>query len=117
MEPEAAGGDTLEDVQTNLLYCKERHFQAIQQLLSLVVSIIPLDGNNLEDKIIATHKAFDYVDAITNLMVRHGEVVAAVACGGRGGGIISTEFQDRDSDNETPSHENVEVRPQYTSYV
>jgi hypothetical protein len=56
----------------------------------------------------ATRKAFDYIDAITNLMVRNGEVVAAVACGEHPGwGIISFNS----------SSENAQVRLQYTSYV
>ena len=60
-----------------------------------------------------SHKTFDYVDAITNLMVRNGEVAAAVACGDRHeNGIISIS-----SPNQTSFNEKAQVRPQYTSYV
>jgi hypothetical protein len=89
-----------------------QHFQAILQLLQLVVTLMPGDEHHsLKEKIISdTRKSFDYVDAITNLMVRTpSEVVAAasVACGGHNAqGIISTN-----STNETLSSENVQVRP------
>jgi hypothetical protein len=99
---------------------KEHQFQAILQLLQLIVAFIaklrnekPEDEHRNKKLSSETRKAFDYVDAITNLMVRNAEVVAAVACGGENPsrGIISFN-----STSETPD-ENAQVRPQYTSYV
>lgn len=95
-------------------------FQAILQLLQLVNALIenpkPEDSRNAIPNTSETRKAFDYLDAITNLMVRDGEVVAAVACGGPLAmptrGIISVN-----SPCETPSDVNAQVRPQSTSYV
>lgn len=65
-------------------------FQAILQLIMLLNAILPeskesynaivpntAPNTSLKD----TRKTFDYLDAITNLMVRDAEVVAAVACG------------------------------------
>ena len=98
---------------------KEHQFRAILQLLQLVVTLIailrnekPEDEHRNKKLSGETRKAFDYIDAITNLMVRNGEVVAAVACGDKnsGKGIISV------SPCETPG-ENAQVRPHYTSYV
>ena len=91
---------------------KTQHFQAILQLLQLLVALMPGDEHHrLQEKLVSeTRKSFDYIDAITNLMVRtENEVVAAAsfACGGRNAqGIISTN-----STNETLSSEKVQVRP------
>jgi hypothetical protein len=62
---------------------KAQHFQAILQLLQLVGALMPGDEHKHHgDKLTRdTRKSFDFVDAITNLMV-NDEVVAAVACGG-----------------------------------
>ena len=100
---------------------KEHQFQAILQLLQLLVALIansrdekPEDEHRNEKLSGETRKAFDYIDAITNLMVRDIEVVAAVACGGENPsrGIISFN-----SPSETSSGENAQVRPQYTCFV
>jgi hypothetical protein len=91
-------------------------FQAILQLLLLLNTLIenpklePEDNHNATCHTIESRKAFDYLDAITNLMVRDIEVVAAVACGGPSMGLISVN-----SPIETRSDE--QVRPQSTSYV
>jgi hypothetical protein len=96
-----------EKYSVDVLDDKKLHFQAILQLLQLLVTLIP-DSNNqkFEARSGASQKSLNYVDALTNLMVRNGEVVAAVACGGRlenpTGGIISF--------NSPPIDE---VRPQY----
>ena len=65
----------------------KNHFQAILQLLQLIDTLLPEDKHkNHSDKL--NHgtrdncKLFDFVDSITNLMMRNDEVVAAVACGG-----------------------------------
>lgn len=98
---------------------KTLEFQAILQLLRLLVALIaeskdekPEDEHRDKKLSSETRKAFDYVDAITNLMVRDDEVVAAVACGGRlknpSQGIIST------IEHDISSGENAQVRPQYT---
>ena len=98
-------------------------FKTILQLLLLVNTLIenlkkPKDscrGNTMPNAS-ETRKAFDYLDAITNVMVRDDEVVAAVACGGPfpipTKGIISVN-----SPCETPPDNNVQVRPQSKSYV
>jgi hypothetical protein len=100
----------------DVLGSKRFQFQAIIQLLQLVVALIGNSRNqepqNEHGKLkAAPRKAFDYLDAIINLMVRNGEVVAAVACGGQlehpSSGIISFNS----------SSENAQVRLQYTSYV
>jgi hypothetical protein len=103
----------------NVLSNKEHQFYATLQLLQLVVALIANwdkepEGEHCNKKPGSeTCKAFNYVDAITNLMVRNGEVVAAVSCGGLlSGGIISFH-----SPSETPSGENAQVHPQYTSCV
>jgi hypothetical protein len=105
----------------DVLSNKEHQFYATLQLLQLVVALIAHwvkkpEGEHCNKKPSTsseTRKAFDYVDAITNLMVRNGEVVAAVSCGGvPSGGLISFH-----SPSETPSSENAQVHPQYTSYV
>jgi hypothetical protein len=99
-----------------LLDSKSHHFEAILQILQLLVALLPrsLHSNKPSSD---TRKSFDYVDAITNLMVRDSEVVAAVACRGQNEysrGVITINLP-----SETPSlePENVQVRPQYTSYV
>ena len=69
---------------------KKLQFQTILQLLQLLIALIANLKNqkpeyeHCNNKLSsgASHKSFDYVDALTNLMVRNGEVVAAVACGG-----------------------------------
>jgi hypothetical protein len=116
MEQEVTGGEALvgttaEDPQI----VKDHEFQAISQLLNLVVTLSPWDPSPEDKTTSGTRKSFDYVDAITNLMVRNAEVVAAVTCGGQypSRGIISVNS----SNDETPSRENAQVRPQYTSYV
>ena len=98
---------------------KRLQFQAILQLLYLLDTLIPGSKNLREPKDErnnelgsgASHKSFNYVDALTTLLVRNGEVVAGVACGGRSenptGGIISFNSPIE------PSDENVQVRPQY----
>jgi hypothetical protein len=95
---------------------KAQHFQAILQLLQLVGALMPGDEHKHHgDKLTRdTRRSFDFVDAITNLMVRDDEVVAAVACGGRlpTQGIISIN-----SPSETPSHENAQVRPHVLIYL
>jgi hypothetical protein len=101
----------------NVLGSKPSQFQAILQLLQLVVALNPEKRPSNEIPSTASRKAFDYVDAITNLMVRNGEVVAATACGGQLEhpirGIISYN-----PSSKTRSDENAQVRPQYTtSYV
>lgn len=105
----------------NVLDSTTQQFQAIIQLLQLVDSLVANSRNekpedqHLNKKLSdgTSHKAFDYVDAITNLMVRNGEVAAAVACGDRHeNGIISIS-----SPNQTSFNEKAQVRPQYTSYV
>lgn len=106
----------------DVLNNKEHQFLAILQLLRLVVALIadlrnekPEDENRNKKLYSETRKAFDYVDAITNLMVRNGEVVAAVACGDEN---LSKGFISFNSSSETLSGENAGVRPQYsTSYV
>ena len=66
----------------------KNHFQAILQLLlQLVDTLLPEDEHkNYSDKLNHgtrdNRKSFDFVNSITNLMVRNDEVVAAVACGG-----------------------------------
>ena len=81
-----------------------RKFQAILQLLQLVDALIPNKREQGADYG-KSRKSFDYVDAITNLMVRDEEVVAAVTCVGQP--IILA-----------PTSENrAQVRPKYTSYV
>jgi hypothetical protein len=91
---------------------KSDNFQAILQLLFLVNSLDKVINhqphrNNIPD-LSGTRKAFGFVDAITNLMVRDTEIVAAVAIGDPipTTGIISVN---------SPC-ENVQVGPQYTSY-
>jgi hypothetical protein len=105
MEPEDTGEKPLD----NVLDGKAR-FQAILQLLHLLATLKPGDqrnhhGINPSD----TRKSFDFVDAITNLMVRSDEVVAAVAYGARlpTRGIISANLP-----IETPSHENAQPAPE-----
>ena len=92
------------------MFNNKKHFQAIIQLTQLVDKLFPThEPEHYGDKLTHfTRKTFDYVDAITNLMVRSDEVVAGVACG-PGRGIISTN-----STNETFPHENAQVRPHYT---
>ena len=89
--------------------------QAILQLLQLVDTLIP--GNehkNRSEKLNRgtgdVRKSFDFVDSITNLMVRNDEVVAAVTCGGAypTHGIISV-----DSSSKILSNKEAQVRPQY----
>ena len=86
------------------------------QLLQLAVALTPgeKDHTSLEEKMSSPLKSFDYVDAITNLMVRNeSEVVAATSfvCGGQQArGIISTNSANNIC-------QNAQVRPQYTSYV
>ena len=94
----------------NVLNNKAEHFQAIIQLIQIVVNLIPRDEpEHHGDKLTSvTRSSFDFVDTITNLMVRNDEVVAAVACG-PSRGIISTN-----STSKTFPHENAQVRPQYT---
>jgi hypothetical protein len=110
-----------------VLDSKTSQFQAIIQLHQLLDALI----NILEDQApepkdehrndnfntSETRKSFDYLDAITNLMVRNAEVAAAVACTSRGllQGIVSIDSDSLAS--ETPSGENVMVRPQYTLCV
>jgi len=93
----------------DVLSNKTDKFQAILQLLHLVTTL-----QNRRDKhsnqthdITGTRKAFNYVDAITNLMVRDNEIVAAVALADPPSSIISFSSES----------ENVQVRPQYTSHV
>jgi len=89
----------------NLLNTKSQEFQAILQLLQLVDALIagPSKGNNFNDQNYRrTRKSFDYIDAITNLMVRNDEVMAAVSCESHPGHhIISVESPA--SETETPS--------------
>ena len=93
----------------------KNHFQAILQLLQLVVALLPEDEHkNHSDKL--NHgtrdacKSFDFVDSISNLMVRNDEVVVAVACGGPypTHGLISV-----DSSSKIPSNEKAQACPQY----
>ena len=87
----------------NVLGNKSHQFQAILQLLLLVTTLIENqeagEHRNKNRNIRETRKTFDYVDAITNLMVRGHEVVAAVAFGATTG-IISCN-----------SAESAQVRP------
>lgn len=91
----------------------KEHFQAILQLLHLLATLKPEDQGHRHHNSCSpdTRKSFDFVDAITNLMIRNDEVVATVAYGSTlpTQGIISVNLP-----IETPSHENVQVRPQYT---
>ena len=94
---------------------KQSHFQAIQQLLQLVDTLIanlkPEDDKHHNKKLSSTSNKparDDYVEVITNLMVGNGEVVAAVACGGPFENQAIISFT---SPSKTP------VRPQYTSYI
>lgn len=98
----------------DVLGSKALQFQAIIQLLQLVDVLIANSKNQKhEDKHCnkklssATRKAFDYVDAITNLMVRNGEVVAAVACGSEG--VISCNASNTSSSSD--DDENAKVCP------
>jgi hypothetical protein len=105
-----------ENRQTNhhtfdVLGNKTHKFQAILQLLHLVTTLQNRKDthcNQIHD-ITETRKAFNYVDAITNLMVRDNEIVAAVALADTNptSSIISVNSKS----------ENVQVRPQYTSHV
>jgi len=111
MKPEDTGKKPSDNVLDS-----DKHFQAIIQLLQLVLALLPGEHKHQSDKLTGdgpsgTGKSFDFVDAITNLMVRNDEVVAAVACGSPSRGIISVN-----SSNETPSHKNanLKVRPHYT---
>jgi len=68
----------------DVLKNKSDKFQAILQLLYLVATLENRSKGKHRNKIhdiTGTRKAFDYVDAITNLMVRDNEIVAAVAFG------------------------------------
>ena len=79
-----------EKYSVDVLDDKKLQFQTIPQLLQLLIALIANLKNqkpeyeHCNNKLSsgASHKSFDYVDALTNLMVRNGEVVAAVACGG-----------------------------------
>lgn len=114
MEPEVTAKNRKSkktEKASSVLDNKKRHFEAILQILELAVALLPNNSSRHIDKLSSeTRKDFGYVDAITNLMVRDVEVVAAVACGGAdpNGGIIFNS-----PSSETPSN----VRPQYTSYV
>jgi hypothetical protein len=91
-----------------ILNTKPRNFQAILQLLQFLSTLTAdKQKHNLNfTGYRESRKSFDYVDAITNLMVRTDEVVAAVTC--VGGPIISL----------SPTSEiHAQVRPKYTSYV
>jgi hypothetical protein len=95
----------------DVLSNKTHKFQAILQLLHLVTTLQnrrDKHSNQIHD-INGTRKAFNYVDAITNLMVRDNEIVAAVALADANppSSIISVSSES----------ENVQVRPQYTSHV
>ena len=100
---------------SDVLNTGPRRFQAILQLYQLVDALIA-DRSKLKytsNNLGATRKPFDYIDAITNLMVRSDEVVAAVSCDGQPGHhIISVNSPAR----ETPGG-NAQVRPQYPSCV
>ena len=95
----------------DVLSNKTHKFQAILQLLHLVTALENRRNNhsNQLNDISGTRKAFNYVDAITNLMVRDNEIVAAVALADANppSSIISVSSES----------ENVQVRPQYTSHV
>jgi len=94
----------LKKFDSDVLLSKARHFDAIAQLLQLAVALIEdcsdektaheHRGDKLDRE---TRKSFDYVDAITNLMVRSDEVVAAVSYGGPSRGIISVNLTDGDA--------------------
>ena len=93
----------------------KNHFQAILQLLQLIDTLLPEDKHkNYSDKLNHgtrdNRKSFDFVDSITNLMVRNDEVVAAVACGGLypTHGLISV-----DSSSKITSNEKAQVLQQY----
>ena len=93
----------------------KNHFQAILQLLQLIVALLPEDKHkNHSDKLNHgtgdTHKSFDFVNSITNLIVRNDEVVVAVACGGPypTHGLISVN-----SSSKIPSNEKAQVHSQY----
>ena len=103
----------------DVLGSKPSQFQAIIQLLQLVVALNPENEKSPSNPpSTTTRKAFDYVDAITNLMVRNGEVVAAVACGGQLEHPIRGIISYNNPSSKTRSGENAQVRPQYTtSYV
>jgi hypothetical protein len=99
-------------------------FQAILQLLQLVDALIenatPKEDSHGRNAMITgmtgTRKDFDYLDAVTNLMVRDDEVVAAVSCGGPlpTRGVIMV---DSPCKTPGPSDGNAQVRLQSTSYV
>jgi hypothetical protein len=104
----------------------DKYYEKFQGILQLLLLVNALNENrNSKDSLIAipntaipntsiSRKAFDYLDAITNLMVRDGEVVAAVACSGPRAiptrGVISVN-----SPYKTPSNGSAQVRLQSTS--
>ena len=112
MKPEDAGKKPSDNVPV-----LNNRFQAIVQLLQLLIALLSGPGEHKHQSDNRTgdstrnlkSRAFDFVDAITNLMVRNDEVVAGVACASQSQGIISLH-----PPNETPCHENAQVHPHYT---
>jgi hypothetical protein len=97
-------------VDVDVFSSKTSHFQAIIQLLQLLYTLLTKKHEDeCCDEILTsgTCKTFDYVDAITNLMVRSGEVVAAVACGSEG--VISCNASNTSSSSD--DDENAKVCP------
>ena len=112
MKPEDAGKKPSDNVPV-----LNNRFQAIVQLLQLLIALLSGPGEHKHQSDNRTgdstrnlkSRVFDFVDAITNLMVRNDEVVAGVACASQSQGIISLH-----PPNETPCHENAQVHPHYT---
>jgi hypothetical protein len=104
---------------SSILHTKRRRFQAILQLIHLVDALIAnnhtyrdSDDSN-SNKHRENRKSFDYIDAITNLMVRTDEVVAAVTCVSEstpGHHIIS--INSPTSEDPSSGNLNAGVRPQ-----
>jgi hypothetical protein len=97
----------------NLLNTKPRYFQAILQLFQLVDALIADKRKDIfnDKRFKASRKSFDYVDAITNLMVRSDEVVAAVACTSHPGHHIIFESESPASETLSGGNAHSQVRP------
>jgi hypothetical protein len=69
---------------SHIIEASNQHkFQAILQLIQLVDALAANNHtyrDHSNNKHRENHKLFDYIDAITNFMVRTDEVVAAVTC-------------------------------------